>query len=367
MDILMMKYTLIVILAFTVLKADKIKNIARLDGIKDTRLVGYGIVVGLDGTGDSKKSLFTMQSVRSMLNKFGITIPLHKIQVKNAAAVMITASLSPFQRRGTKFDITVSSYGDAKSLQGGILLMTPLTDVQGDLFAMAQGAVSIGGFSVSTGDGGAVKKNYALVGRVPNGAIVEKNEKQDFRNQDNIIFNLIHPSFKTAVNIASAINLKLGEELAVATDAGSVRLTLTESLQKESVLIPIISELMNLDVQIEVLAKIVVNERTGTIVIGQDVVVKPVAIAHGSLQIEIKSNPSVSQPNPFSGGVTVGVNSQSTSVSNGSARLFTVDGASTVKDIASSLNDLGVDSTDLIAILQALKEAGALEAELVVL
>ena len=363
----MIKYLFFSLIIICFLKADKIKNIARLDGIKETRLVGYGIVVGLDGTGDSKKSLFTMQSVRSMLNKFGITIPLHKIQVKNAAAVMITASLSPFQKRGTKFDITVSSYGDAKSLQGGILLMTPLTDVKGSLFAMAQGAISIGGFSVASGDGGSVKKNYALVGRVPNGAIVEQNVKQDFRNQDNVIFNLIKPSFKTAVNIASAINLKLGDDLAMATDAGSVKLMLTDNLQDESVLIPIISELLNLDVQIEVVAKIVVNERTGTIVIGQDVVVKPVAIAHGSLQIEIKSNPRVSQPNPFSTGSTVGVNSQSTSVTSGSAKLLTVDGASTVKEIASSLNDLGVDSTDLIAILQALKEAGALEADLVVL
>jgi len=347
---------------------DKIKHLTKIKGIKDVQLIGYGIIIGLEGTGDSKKSEFTMQSVRSMLERFGVTVPQNKVQVKNAAAVIVNAKISPFQNPGTLIDVTVSSMSDAKSLQGGMLLVTPLTDIQGNVYAMAQGPVSVGGFSVESSGGGGVKKNYTLVGRVPNGGIIQNAYHVNFIENDRVTFFLNQPDFKTALDITNQINQKLGEPLASVSNPGTVVLSLTEGMkQNNQLLMPILNEIENLDVNVVSLPRIVVNERTGTIVIGQDVRVKEVAISHGSLSIEVNSNVGVSQPGEFSEGETTVVNQTSASVQTEPSRLFHMERGTSVKEIAKGLNQLGVTPRDLISIFQALKEAGALEAELVIM
>ncbi len=341
------------------------KELVRIQGLRSTRLVGYGLVVGLDGTGDSQRSLVALQTATNMLRRFGINIPAGRIRLKNIAAVMVTAQVPPFLPEGSTVDVVVSSIGDAKSLEGGTLLLSPLVDENGTLFAHAQGAVSIGGFNIESIGGDRIRKNYTLVGRVPNGAtLVKSNNNVDFSDSE-LTFSLKDPDFTTAVRLAEAINRKFGADIAVARNAAQIRTTVPDEYKPK--ISQFVSIIENLEVEPDVAARVVVNERTGTVVVGDHVSLSPVAIAHGNLRIEIQTTPVVSQPAPFSQGKTVVVPQTQTTVTDSGGRLLFVQKSANVRDVARALNALGVSPRDIVAIFQALKEAGALKAELIIM
>ncbi|MFZ3047587.1 MAG: flagellar basal body P-ring protein FlgI, partial [Desulfatirhabdiaceae bacterium] len=297
--------TIMVILVLTLFghaDAARIKDIVDIQGVRQNQLVGYGLVVGLNGTGDGNKTKFTVQSLASMLEKMGLTIDPDAIKVKNVAAVMVTAEMPPFARAGSQLDVSVSSIGDAQNLQGGTLLFTPLKAANGQIYAMAQGAVSTGGFSAQ-GTGANVQKNFPTVARVANGATIEKEVQSNFNQKDNIALILHNPDFTTATRIADSINTSLAENPARVSDSGTVQVRVPgKYLDNVSGLMTMIE---NLNVTPDVTSKVVVNERTGTVVIGENVRVSTVAIAHGNLSIQIKEDADVSQPMPFSQGQTV--------------------------------------------------------------
>jgi len=344
----------------------RIKDIAQIDGISSQQLVGYGLVVGLNGSGDSKQSLMANQSLRNMLKHFGITLPAQRMRIKNVAAVMATTELSAFVQTGSKIDIQVSSMGDASSLEGGILLLTPLMDSDGQVYAKAQGAISIGGFDISTAGGERLRKNYALVGRIPLGAIVEKIPEFTIA-QDTIRLNLFKPDFTTISRMAAQINQNFGDNTAMPVSAGQLLLAIPQNFRTPSGKIEFISQLEALEITPDQFAKLIVNERTGTIVVGSKVTLSEVAIAHGNLSVEISASPIISQPGPFSQGQTVVVPQTQTQVTTEQANLIVMPETVNVQDIATVLNSLGVTPRDLIAIFQALKSAGALHADLVIM
>lgn len=342
----------------------RIKDIASLRGARSNQLIGYGLVVGLEGTGDSKSSPFTAQAMSNMLERFGITILSSELKVKNVAAVMVTAELPPYARAGSKVDVVISSLGDARSLQGGTLLQTPLTGADGRVYAVAQGPLSIGGFNFSAG-GNQVQKNHTTVGRIPEGALVENEVPSAFLQADSsVIIQLKQPDFTTASRIAQAIQEAYPGAAAQALDPGTVRAQMPPQAQNSPV--AWIAQLETLKVKPDAAARVIVNERTGTIVVNGDVKIAPIAIAHGSLSIRIETKPKVSQPPPFSGGDTVVVPKTEIKVDEETARLVAVPEGASVESLAKALNALGVTPRDLIAILQALKSAGALYAEIVV-
>lgn len=349
------------------LGAVRIKQIAEIEGLGPTKLIGYGLVVGLDGTGDSRRSIATLQSVANMLKRFGITVPQQELRAENVAAVMVTADLPPFVRPGSRIDVQVSSLGDAESLEGGTLLLTPLVDAGGEVYAMAQGPVSIGGFNINTIGGEKVRKNYALVGRVPNGAVVKKEPPVSLPGDGVVRLVLRNPDFTTSARIARAINNAFGDSLAAAVDAGAVQVTVPEEYRGPGALVAFVSRLEAVETEPDQVARVVVNERTGTVVIGGEVRIAPVAVAHGNLTVRISTTPIISQPAPFSQGQTVVVPETQTTVETERAALTVLPEPATVDDLVQALNALGVSPRDLIAIFQALKEAGALRAELVIL
>lgn len=340
--------------------AARIKDIARVDGVRDNQLTGYGLVMGLAGTGDSDKTIFTAQSIASMLKTFGITVSPTQFKVKNVAAVMVTATLPPFVRSGDTLDVTVSSLGDAKSLQGGTLIMTPLKAANGMVYAVAQGAVSVGGFSVSAG-GSAASKNFTTSGRVPSGALVEREVASVFGDGQTMSLVLHQPDFTTANRVANAINYRFGA-IAGAKDAGSVTVGIPGQYANNTV--AFIAALEDLLVTPDAVAKVVINERTGTIVMGSDVSISEVAVAQGNLQVRIKSGAEVSQPPIFSGGSTVVVPTKDLNVEEQPASLIVMPSSVNVGDVVKSLNAAGATPRDIIAILQGIKAAGALHAEL---
>ena len=342
----------------------RIKDIASIEGVRANQLLGYGLVVGLEGSGDSQQTKFTAQSMANMLETYGINVPGDKIKVKNVAAVMVTASLPPFARPGTTIDVVVSSVGDARTLQGGTLLQTPLRAANGDVYAVAQGPISIGGFSAG-GGGSSVSKNHATVGRIPGGAIVEKATQTDIAIDDTISVALNRNDFTTASRVADAINEKLGAYVAAAVDGNTVSVSVPSEYQRN--VISLIAQVESVEVTTDVRAKVIVNERTGTVVIGGQARVSPVAITHGSLTVEIARDYAVSQPEPVSPGKTVVVPQTSVSVTENDAYLMTVGGGSSIEELVRALNALKVTPRDLIAILQAVQEAGALHAKLEVI
>jgi len=344
----------------------RIKDLAQVNGISSTKLIGYGLVVGLNGTGDSRQSLMANQSLRNMLKHFGVTLPEERIRVKNVAAVMATADLSPFVQTGTKIDVQVSSMGDATSLEGGMLLLTPLVDNLDQLIAHAQGAISVGGFDIKTIGGEQVRQNYALVGRIPQGGVVEYNREVSM-TKDTLQINLVQPDFTTMLRVTTEINKNFGNSVATPIDAGQLSLILPENFRNATGRIEFIAQLEALEISPDQVARVVVNERTGTIVIGGSVTVSEVAVAHGNLSVEISATPVISQPNPFSQGQTVVMPQTQTQVTTEKAKLLVVPQTANVQDIATALNALGVTPRDLIAIFQALKTAGALHAELVIM
>jgi Flagellar basal-body P-ring protein len=338
----------------------RIKDVAKLQGVRSNQLVGYGLVVGLAGTGDSNKSTFTVQSVVNMLKTFGITVNAAQLQPKNVAAVMVTADLPPFVKPGDTIDITVSSLGDAKNLQGGMLLQTPLKAATGGVFAVAQGSLSVGGFSAG-GPGASQQKNFPTVGRIPSGAIVERLAPTQFETDGNIILALDKPDFTTASRVAEAINRRFGP-ISRALDAGSVAVTVPGDYSAD--VVGFVAAVEELSVTPDSIAKVVVNERTGTVVMGGNVTIDTVAVAQGGLTVRIAQNSSVSQPAPLSGGSTVQTQTQTVDVKEQQAPLVVLPAASSVSDLVSALNAVGATPRDVITILQAIKAAGALHAEL---
>ncbi|MBI5634152.1 MAG: flagellar basal body P-ring protein FlgI [Nitrospirae bacterium] len=344
----------------TVSHAERIKDIASFEGVRTNQIIGYGLVVGLDGTGD--KGNATLQSVANMLKGSGISVKINDIKSKNVAAVMVTATLPPFPKPGVRIDALVSTIGDAKSLQGGTLLLTPLKGPDGNVYALAQGPVSIGGF-IGGGAGTTVQKNHLTAGKVPEGVIVERDPSFSLGNGKEIKIFLSKPDFATALEVVNRINENLTGEFATTIDSSAVRLRIPDEYKAK--VVELISRIEALAVSVDVPAKVVINERTGTVVIGDKVKIAPVAIAHGALTIEIKTDFRVSQPPSLApeSASTVVVPQTSVAVKEQKASLMEVTGV-TLGEVVKGLNALGVTPRDLISILQALKAAGALRAEL---
>lgn len=339
----------------------RVKDIAKVHGVRSNQLWGIGLVAGLAGTGDDSNSVdYTAQAISNMLNRAGINVDPDEIKVKNFASVIVTADLAPFVRPGDTIDVTVSSIGNAKSLEGGTLIMTPLKAANGEIYAVAQGAVSIGGFG-AVGRGGEVRKSFLTVGRVPDGAIVENEVEFNLSEGGYITIVLNSPDFTTAIELADAIADIEGVNYTKAIDPANVEVRVP--IEYSDDLIRFISVVENIVIPVDTPAKVVINERTGTIVMGQHVQVLPVAIAHGPLTITINQYYDVSQPPPLSGGFPVVVPGDELTVEEGQAVFVRVSTA----DVVKALNALGVTPTDIVAIFQALKVAGALQADLVIM
>jgi flagellar P-ring protein precursor FlgI len=339
----------------------KIGNVTRIQGIRDNQLIGYGIVVGLAGTGDSNRSQATVQSVANMMGEFSIDVTPDQIRSKNLAAVMLTADLPPFIHSGDRIDVTVSSMGDADSLQGGTLVMSPLKAANGEIYAVAQGPVSIGGFNVQSG-GSSVRKNHPTVGRIPNGALVEKEIKFDL-NKDHLNLLLQNPNFKTADNIAKALNKKLEySNIAQAQDAGTVRVNVPDEF--EGRVVDFIAQVNNTEVRSNIEAKIVIDEKTGTIVLSHNVRISTVAVAHGNISVTIKTKEEVSQPPSFSEGETEKTEETEIQVSEEEGNIVMISNENTIEDLVSALNTIGATPRDIVSIIQKIKAAGALHAKL---
>ena len=348
--------------------AERIKDVASVAGVRSNQLVGYGLVVGLDGTGDqTTQTPFTIQSIANMLAKFGVTIPPNaNPQLKNVAAVTLTADLPPFSKTGQTIDVTVASIGNASSLRGGNLLMTPLRGVDGQVYAMAQGSIIVSGFGVNGKDGSRISLNVPSSGRIPNGASVEREVPVQFAGDPHLVLNLNTPDFTTASRVAAGINGKLGEGTAEALDAVSIRVSApTDSNQR----IAYLATLEGIEIDPgEAPARVIVNSRTGTVVISSRVRVMAAAVAHGSLSVTITERNDVSQPNPFTQGTTATVTPRSTlDVQQADARMFVFHAGVNLDEIVRAVNQVGAAPGDLVAILEALQQAGALRAELIVI
>ena len=348
-----------------VAQASRVKDLARIDGQRDNQLVGYGIVVGLAGDGDSN-ALTTLRSVANILERNGLKIDPTVIKAKNAAAVIITADIAAFIKSGSRIDITVSSMGDAKSLQGGVLLQTPLLGADGRVYAVAQGPISIGGFlGGSGGPGGAtVQKNHPTVGIISNGAIVEREIPSSFVQAGRLSFSLHEPDFTSASRMADAINQAFPEAAASARDAATVDLKLPPEYVGRDV--SFLADVGAVTVTPDTQARVVINERTGTIVATSSVGLSQVAISHGSLTITIASTVGVSQPGAFSNGTTVTAPTTQTDVKETKGKFIVIPEISSVERLASALNALGVSTREMMSIFQTLKTAGALQAELII-
>lgn len=342
----------------------RIKDIARVEGVRDNQLIGLGLVIGLNGTGDSRASQANIEMVTNMLENFHVSVNPNDLRLRNVAAVMVTADLPAFVRAGDRLDVTVSSFGDARSLQGGYLLMTPLRAGNGEIYAVAQGPVSIGGFNVRSGGSG-VQQNHAVVGRVVGGAIVERDAPGII--EWNGTFNLVlhRPDFTTAARVAAAINELFLPETARALDSSAVQVVIPELFANNPV--EFLALIEELTVTPDQAARVVINERTGTIVIGHNVRISTVAVSHGNLSVTVRSERTVSQPAPFSQGETEVVTQTEVEVSEEPANLMVLPSGVSVQELVDALNAIGAGPRDIISILQAIKAAGALYGELEVL
>lgn len=340
----------------------RIKDIAKVQGVRSNQLVGYGLVVGLNGTGDSNKMTQTMQSIGNMMQAFGVTIDTSSLKPKNVAAVIVTATLPPFIREGDTIDITVSSIGDATSIQGGTLVQTPLKAANGNVYAVAQGAVSTGGFVAGRGGNGTAQKNFPTVGTTPNGAIVERTVEDDLADMSSSLsLSLAKADFTTASRIAEAINRQYGN-VAKAANPGRVDVVVPAYYRND--VVGFVASLEDINVTPDNIAKVVVNERTGTIVMGGNVSVDSIAITQGGLSVRIAKETEVTQPEPYSMGSTVVTKEETTEVEEATANSIVLPATANVNDIVGALNSVGATPRDIISILQAIKAAGALHAEL---
>lgn len=343
--------------------AASLRNLVNIEGVRENQLIGYGLVVGLSGTGDSTQVKATGQSVTNMLKQFGVKLPDNS-RSKNVATVIVSAVFPPGYRRGQTIDITVASLGDAKSLRGGVLLMTPLSGVDGEVYAVAQGNVVVGGLAAQGNSGSSVTVNTPTSGRIPNGAIVEREIETDFDTHPTVRLSLKHPHFKTATNIVQTINRRFGQ-VATTRDATSVDVVAPAVPTQRVAFVAALQEL-NVDVGNEV-PKVIFNSRTGTVVIAEGVRVRPAAVSHGSLKVVIAESAAVSQPAPLARGETVVVPQSRVAVEQGSGRMFKWPAGASLQAIIDAVNSTGASPDDIMAILQALDQAGAIEGELIVI
>ncbi|WP_225918017.1 flagellar basal body P-ring protein FlgI [Neiella holothuriorum] len=358
-------FALLMLSALPVAQAERIKDITKVQGVRDNQIVGYGLVVGLPGTGEQTK--YTAQSFRTMLSNFGITLDSGTSpKVKNVAAVAVHATMPAFVKPGQTLDVTVSSVGSAESLRGGTLLQTFLKGVDGKVYAIAQGNLSVSGFSATGLDGSNVVQDTPTAGRIPSGAIVERAIESPFSQGDHLTFNLDQPDFTTAMRVSEAINELVGPRTAMPLDAASIKVLAPRDVSQRVAFLSLLEE-----VQVEpadVTARVVVNARTGTIVIGKNVTLLPAAITHGGLTVTIAETQQVSQANPFAqGGETVVTNQSVIDVNEEDARMFKFDPGTSLDDLVRAINAIGVGPSDVLAILEALKEAGALRGDLIII
>ena len=342
----------------------KIGDLTSVEGVRENSLIGYGMVVGLTRTGDSQQTVFTTQTLANIMQRMGAQIPPATARVNNVAAVFVTASLPPFARPGTVLDVTVSSIGDAKSLEGGMLLLTPLYGADGQVYAAAQGAVAVGGFAA--GGAGATKQmNHPTIGRISSGGRVERALAFDFNRLSSVTFLLREPDFTTAEDIAAVVNRDFGHEVAVARDGGRVEVNPNAAGSKT--MNALVARIENLLVSVHHRARVVVNERTGTIVIGREVRLGAVSILHGGYSVQISTAYQVSQPNPLSAGKTEVVGQSDVQAKDNPAKRLEIGEGASIDQLVSGLETMGASARDVISILQAIKAAGALDADLEVI
>jgi flagellar P-ring protein precursor FlgI len=364
---LMAALTAALVLSASPSRAERVKDLASVSGVRTNQLVGYGLVVGLDGTGDqTSQAPFTIQSIKNMLAQFGVTVPPESNpQIKNVAAVTVHAELPPFSKPGQTIDVSVSSIGNAGSLRGGTLLLAPLRGADGEVYAMAQGSLIVSGFGVSGRDGSRIAVNVPSGGRIPGGATVEREVRSSFATAPTVTLNLNSPDFTTATRLAEGINRMLGAGTAAAIDAVSVQVLAPADPSQR---IAYVSTLEQLEIQPgEAPARVIINSRTGTVVIGSNVRVLPAAVSHGSLSVTITERTDVSQPNAFGAGQTVEVPRSEIEIDQPKARMFKFEAGVNLDAIVDAVNRVGAAPGDLVAILEALKQAGALRAELIVI
>ena len=341
-----------------------LRDITSIEGVRSNALVGYGLVVGLNGTGDRRQTFFTTQTLANIMQRLGVQIPASAVRVNNIAAVFVTGSLPPFARSGTAIDVAVSSVGDAKSLEGGILLLTPLQGPDGKVYASAQGPLTLGGYSAG-GVGNTKQVNHPTVGQIANGATVERSAALDLSQMSTVSFMLHDSDFTASHDIAEAIDSEFGRHLATAVD--SRRIDVSVSLAGAVPVPELISRVQNLAITFHPRAKIVINERTGTIVLGGDVKLSAVSVLHGNLTIDIATSLAVSQPTPFSKGETRVIPEIDTQAREAPVNRIQLPEGSRVEDLVNGLHEMGATARDVVAILQAIKAAGGLRAELEIL
>ncbi len=330
----------------------RLKDVAAVKGVRHNQLVGYGLVVGLDGTGDGSKSPFTTQALTNMLDNMGIHVNSNDLKVKNVAGVMVTANLPPFSKNGRTIDVTLSTLGDAKSLQGGTLIATPLKALDGRIYAMAQGPVSIGGFKVGNANNDRIQKNHVNVARIPNGATVEREVPFSLQGKKEITINLNSPDFTTMSRVVNAIDTMLEGPYARARDGATVNIKIPDKFIGNEV--AFMAAIENVDIEPDAKAKIIIDERTGTVVMGSDVKLKPIAVAHGNLNVEVANYENVTSP----------LDNFNILAKDQGNKLAPINPGATLGELVTALNVVGVTPRDLIAILQSIKAAGALEASL---
>ncbi len=340
--------------------ATRLKDMASVKGVRGNQIIGYGLVVGLQGTGDKAGARFTTQSLRSLLAKMGISLDPSAIRVSNVAAVMVTAKLPPFSRTGSTIDAVVSSVGDAESLEGGMLLMTPLRGNDGQIYAIAQGAIAVGGFSAQ-GGGNSVSQNHPTVGTLAGGAIVEREVPFSLVGKQDFEIALHRPDFTTAKRTVEQINRAFAAPVAAARDSGTLDVTVPEAYQGD--VVAFLARVEMLEIEPDRAARIILNERTGTIVMGESVRVSKVAVAHGNLTVVINQTNEISQPQPFSRGRTARLENSEIDAFQEPSRLSVIEETVTIGDLVRALNAMGTTPTDLISIIQAIKTAGALSAD----
>ncbi len=362
-----MKKTLLIasllVLTTQPLLAVRVKDMVEIQGVRENKLTGYGLVVGLNGTGDKSGADFTVVAMANMLKNIGVQVNPGALKPKNVAAVMVTASLPPFARSGQKMDVTVSSVGDATSLNGGTLITAPLYGPDGKVYALAQGAVSVGGFAIEGQSGSNVTKNFPTVGRIPDGSVVERSLNTSLG--DNLTLVLTNPDFTTANRLAASINRHFGSPVALAEDLSTVRVRLPGAYSEKQV--DFVAQLEAIEVTPDNYARVVVNERTGTVVMGSNVKIATVAISHGNLSIRISETAQVSQPGALSGGTTAVTPGTGMQVAEGGKGLVVLPSGTTIGEMVGALNAIGVTPRDLVVILQSIKKSGALYADLEVI
>lgn len=343
----------------------RVKEIVSIEGVRDNQLLGYGLVVGLNGTGDKRQTFFSAQSLANLLDRMGVQVSPTAMQVRNTAAVMVTANLPPFAQPGTKIDVQVAAVGDATNLQGGLLLLTPLKSATGVVYAASQGSVITGGFVAGRGGSNSTTLNHPTAGRIPGGAIVERGAPS-VMPEEHVRLQLRQADFTTASRLAAAVNKRFGPGAAICENAGTVRVEVKPEWKDRPV--ELISELESLTLEADRAVRIVINERTGTIVMGKDVRIRPVSILHGALSVQIRTTYDVSQPAPFSKrGETTVVPQQDVAAKEETAKAVQLEAGASVADLVRSLQAIGSTARDVVAILQALRAAGALEAEIEVI